>query len=106
MDNVRVEVAFATTPDDPAPAWTDISPFVDMTSGVSITGGRQDEYATVQTGSCRVSLNNIDGRFTPGNVSSPYYPNVKIRKKPRAQAIQDFAELSLQDSRCPPQRLR
>ena len=82
-DHLRVEVAFTTTPDDPSPAWTDISAYVDMTGGVSITTGRADEYAVVQTGSCRVSLDNTDGRFTPGNVSSPYYPNVKIRKKLR-----------------------
>ena len=82
-DHLRVECAFTTTPDDPSPAWTDISAWVDMTGGVSITTGRGDEYATVQTGTCRVSLDNTDGRFTPGNVASPYYPNVKIRKKLR-----------------------
>jgi hypothetical protein len=67
-DHIRVEVAFSTTPDDPAPAWEDISAFVDMTGGVSITTGRADEYAVVQTGSCRVFLDNTDGRFTPGLV--------------------------------------
>ena len=82
-DHLRVECAFTTTLDDPSPAWTDISAFVNMTDGVQITTGRADEYATVQTGTCRVSLDNSDGRFTPGNVSSPYYPNVKIRKKLR-----------------------
>lgn len=83
-DHIKVEIAFATAdPDDPAPTWTDITQWVDLVGGVSVTFGRGDEYANVQTGSARVSLVNTDGRFTPGNVSSPYYPNVKIRKRLR-----------------------
>lgn len=82
-DHIKVEVAFTTVPDDPAPNWTDISAYVDLNVGASITTGRGDEYASVQTGSARVALVNTDGRFTAGNVSSPYYPNVKIRKKLR-----------------------
>lgn len=83
FDHVKVEVAFASTPDDLAPVWTDISAWVDMDAGVSITTGRADEFATVQTGTCSVTLDNVDGRFTVGNAASPYYPNVKIRKKIR-----------------------
>jgi hypothetical protein len=83
MDHIRVECAFTTTPDDPAPAWTDITAFAELSSGVSITGGRGDEYAAVQAGTCRVGLDNTDGRFTPGNTAGAYYPDVKVRKKLR-----------------------
>lgn len=83
VDHIKVECAFTTTPDDPAPVWVNITAYVDLESGVSITGGRGDEYAAVQTGSARIALVNTDGRFTPGNTASPYYPNVKVRKKIR-----------------------
>lgn len=83
-DGVRVEVAFTTTPDDPAPAYEDISSYVDLsTSGISITRYRQDEFSTVQPGTCSIALKNDDGRFTADNTASTYYPNIKLRKKVR-----------------------
>src|ERR1019366_886203 len=83
VDHIKVEVAFDTVPDDPSPVWTDVSQWVRLEVGVAITTGRADEYAAVQTGTCKLALDNTDGRFTPGNVGSPYWPNVKIRRKLR-----------------------
>lgn len=82
-DHLTIEVAFTTTPDDPAPAWTDISTYVDLGAGIRITTGRADEFAVPQAGSCAFTVDNSDGRFTPGNTASPYWPDVLIRKKLR-----------------------
>ena len=86
-DHIKVEVAFASAPDDPAPTWTDITPYVELSAGITITRGRPDEYSQPQPGTCTLTLNNTDGRFTVGLATSPYYPNVKIRKKLRVSYI-------------------
>lgn len=83
IGDVRVECAFSTAPDDLAPAFVDISDYVAVQPGISITRGRMDEYAVVQPGTCRLSLDNTLGYFTAGYTGSPWYPNVKIRKKIR-----------------------
>lgn len=81
--NVRCEVAFATMPDDPAPAWVDLTSRVDLVAGISRSYGAADEFATVQPSSCSVTLDNADGALTPGNPSSPYYPNVRPQRRIR-----------------------
>ncbi|MGW3595015.1 LamG-like jellyroll fold domain-containing protein [Streptomyces sp. NPDC005167] len=57
--------------------WTDITPYVDVTSGVTITRGASDELSETQPGTASMTLDNADGRFTPGNPTSPYYPFVR-----------------------------
>ncbi|MGQ5580916.1 LamG-like jellyroll fold domain-containing protein [Streptomyces sp. ECR3.8] len=58
--------------------WTDISRYADVgQQGVSITRGASDELSETQPGTATLRLNNEDGRFTPGNPSSPYYPYVR-----------------------------
>jgi hypothetical protein len=57
--------------------WTDITPYVDVTSGVTITRGASDELSETQPGTASMTLDNSDGRFTPGNPSSPYAPFVR-----------------------------
>ena len=81
--NVRVEVAFTTGLDDPAPAFVDVSSWVVGNAGIQIVRGRLDEYATVSPGTCTLTFDNTDGRFTAGYAGSPWFPNVKIRKKLR-----------------------
>lgn len=81
---VKVEIAFSTQPNDPSPNYVDVTSYVRNVEGnVSITRGRQDRYDTVQPSKVGFTLLNLDGRFTPGNVSSPYYPNVKKGRKVR-----------------------
>ncbi|MGW7239741.1 LamG-like jellyroll fold domain-containing protein [Streptomyces sp. NPDC054804] len=63
---------------DPATiTWTDISTYVDMATGVSITRGASDELSETQPGTASLRLDNQDGRFTPGNAASPYSPFVR-----------------------------
>lgn len=80
---VKVEIAFTTQPNDPSPVWVDVTSSTKVLDGISITHGRQDQYSQVQPASLSLTLLNGDGRFTPGNTSSPYYPNVKKGRKIR-----------------------
>jgi hypothetical protein len=58
--------------------WTDISSYVDQVkAGVAISRGASDELSDTQPGTASLLLDNSDGRFTPGNASSPYYPFVR-----------------------------
>lgn len=57
--------------------WTDITQHVDTIQGVSITRGASDERAETQPGTVSMILDNSDGRFTPGNTGSPYWPYVR-----------------------------
>jgi hypothetical protein len=84
-DAVVVECAFDSNPDDAIAdqVWTDISPYVDMQAGVKITRGRQDEFSDIQPSKLTLTLDNRDGRFTPENTASPYYPNVVTGKRIR-----------------------
>ena len=83
LPTTTVEIAFATTPNDPSPVWVDITQWWRVSPPISITRGRQDERSEVQPSKCSLTLDNSDGRFTPGNVDSPYYPNVKKGRKVR-----------------------
>ncbi|MET7914467.1 LamG-like jellyroll fold domain-containing protein [Streptomyces avermitilis] len=57
--------------------WTDITQSVNQVQGVSITRGASDELSETQPGTATLRLDNQDGRFTPGNTASPYYPYVR-----------------------------
>lgn len=80
VGDTRVECAFSTQPDDPNPAWVDITDFAGVGDGIQISRGRQDEFTSVSAGQTACTLDNTDGRFTQGYAGSPFYPNVKIRK--------------------------
>jgi hypothetical protein len=82
-----VEIAFATAPDDPSPVWVDVTQWWRVSPPVSITRGRQDQLGEVQPSKFSLTLDNSDGRFTPGNVDSPYYPNVKKGRRVRVSEI-------------------
>ncbi|MER5601523.1 hypothetical protein [Streptomyces sp. NPDC002265] len=80
MTKLSVEAAFGTTLTDAVSTggtWTDISQYVDIVkNGVSITRGAADELSDIQVGTCTLTLDNSDGRFTPEFSGSPYFPNV------------------------------
>lgn len=80
---IRCEMAFTTTPNDPNPAYEDITSKLSLSPGPVFTRGRADELATVQAGQATFTLDNTDGQFTAGLTSSPRYPNIKLRKKVR-----------------------
>jgi hypothetical protein len=54
-----------------AGAMVDVSSYVEFTSPVARSFGRQDEFRDTSPGTFSFTLNNYDGRFTPGNLSSP-----------------------------------
>ena len=83
LPTTRIEIAFATLPDDPSPVWTDVTSSARLPVGINATHGRQDQYESAQPARFSVTLMNPDGRYTPGNVNSPYYPNVKKGRKIR-----------------------
>ena len=58
--------------------WTDISQYVDgIVNGITVSRGASDELSETQPGTATLRLDNADGRFTPGNAASPYYPYVR-----------------------------
>lgn len=79
MVDGKVELAFGSgrTTDPSAYGWVDVSDYVEGHQAVTITRGRGDEFAEAQPSTLTLTLDNKDGRFTPGNTASPYYPNVK-----------------------------
>lgn len=84
----RLDVALASTPLAATPTWTDLSAFLRLEHGVTISrGGRPDEFSAVQPGNFQCTLDNSGGQFTMGNASSAYYPNVVKNKRLRFTAI-------------------
>lgn len=61
--------------------FTDISSYVRLDQGVTITRGRQDNISSVQPGRCTFTVVNDDGRFTPGYSGSPYAPGVILGRR-------------------------
>lgn len=76
MTRLVVEAGFGYAVTASTIVWTDITQYVDTVQGVQISRGASDELAQVQPGTCRLTLDNSDGRFTPTHSGSPYYPNV------------------------------
>lgn len=76
--DVVVEIAFGSGYATPAASrsWTDVSSYVEGQSLVTITRGRSDEFSDVTPSRLTVTLDNRDGRFTPGYASGANYPNV------------------------------
>lgn len=71
---VLLEMAFGAQPLGTSFTWTDVSAYL---QGYDLQQrGRTTEFDLCQSAVLTVHLNNTDGRFDPGNTSSPYYPNV------------------------------
>ncbi|MEU9792876.1 hypothetical protein AB0E27_20000 [Streptomyces sparsogenes] len=57
-------------------SWVDITSYVltrDGSEKIAITRGQRDEGSETEQSTCRLQLNNRDGRFSPRNPNSPYY---------------------------------
>ena len=81
----KVEIEFT------AGTWTDVTAWWDAKRPVTTTGGRSDTDERVQPGRLSgLMLDNTDGRFTVGNTSGAYWPNVMVGKKVRL-ALKDPA---------------
>lgn len=64
--DLRVELLLAGV-------WTDVTPWVSDTDRVVVTHGIADEAESADPATCRLTLENRDGRFSPKNPLSPYY---------------------------------
>lgn len=84
---LRVLVAFASAPEDPAQQWTDVS--ADVTGEVTLERGRPDEFSAVEPGRMSVTLDNSSGNYTYGNASGAHYPNVLPGKRIRVDVSAD-----------------
>lgn len=71
----RVEVALGANPAaDPATwLWQDITQWVRYDPGITINYGRRDESSRVDASSCRLTLDNRDGRFARRNPYGPWF---------------------------------
>ncbi|WP_455360026.1 phage head spike fiber domain-containing protein [Streptomyces sp. SYSU K21746] len=90
MTRLVVECGFGSTVSTALASitWTDITEFVDVrNSSVVINRGASDEVSDIQPGTCTLTLDNSDGRFSPGLASSPYHPNVKKDTPLRVRVI-------------------
>jgi hypothetical protein len=80
--DLEIEVAFNNDIDETLYAqsgWTSILPYVASFSGD--LRGRAYELDRSEAGSLSVTLDNQDGRFLPGSIQSPYFPNVKSDRR-------------------------
>jgi hypothetical protein len=60
--------------------WTDVSTYVELDQGLTITVGRGDERSEADANHLTLTLDNSDGRFTPGKTGGAYYPNVLLNR--------------------------
>ena len=84
--NYKVSVKFDGT------NWTDVSQYV---KDFDISEGRSYEFDEFETATLTVTFDNEDGRFTPGRLSSPYYPNVKPSRAIKVEAIDGVTTYAL-----------
>lgn len=63
--------------------WTDITQDVYLRDPITITRGRHDEGSRVDPGSCALTLNNRDGKYSPRNPLSPYFGQIGRNTKLR-----------------------
>lgn len=78
LPNIKVEFAPTGDASSTSPTWVNITAYLRLSDGVTFTRGRTDERSTAQPGSLSLTLNNDDGRFTPGLAAGAYAP-LKIR---------------------------
>lgn len=69
-------------------AWTDISPDVRYADRIQITNGRPDESSRTQPSTCRFTLNNQGGRYSPRNPVSPLYGKIGRNTRVRVSVDQ------------------
>lgn len=83
-----IEIAFLSQPMSTSPIWTDVTPYTFVhDTPLQIVRGRTDEFSRIQPGTLTLGLDNSDGRFTRGNTSSPYWPNVRQGRRIRVSYL-------------------
>jgi hypothetical protein len=76
------------------PGWTDVTSYVHSRDGIQITRGRADETAKVERSTCRLSIDNRDGRFSPRNPTGEYFGRIS-RNTPLRVLLTDFGDSHL-----------
>jgi hypothetical protein len=77
-DSTTIEIEFTDG------VWTDVTSLVNVGAGaITRKVGRSTQLDTISAGSLSFTLDNPDGRFTPDNALSTYYPNVVEGKRVR-----------------------
>ena len=95
-----VRADFSGTAYGGSPTWTDITDYLltgDGGAPINISGGRQNWLGDPNPGTCSFTLDNRDGRFTPGNASSPYTPHVKAGVRVRVTVTVASTDVHLFD---------
>jgi hypothetical protein len=59
-------------PATPNPNWLDVTSFVDVTQGITITPGRTDGLSDPSSATCTFTVDNSDGRWIAGNPSGAW----------------------------------
>lgn len=76
---------------DPAstayPTWVEITPWVETEAATTITRGRQDGLSDVNAGTCTLTVDNSDGRFTAGNPNGAWYGQIRKGSWLRVDAV-------------------
>lgn len=83
---VSIEIGFVNDALDEPVTWVEVAKYVQQGK---ISRGRAHELSRFDAGTMTLTLSNRDGRFSPFNSSSPYYPNVKPFRPIRARATYD-----------------
>jgi len=65
-------------PNTPIPALLEVTSFVEADTTINIKRGRADGLSDVTVGTCSLTVDNTDGRWTPTNPTGPWF--VLIRK--------------------------
>jgi hypothetical protein len=81
-----IEMAFGDQIFDTTPTWTDVTAYVRAGDSMSLRRGRRGQFSEVQPGTGSFTLDNRDGRFTPGLSTGAYYPNIKRSVPVRVRA--------------------
>lgn len=74
-------------------AWT--TALVYGRDGISISRGRSDESSTVDRSTCRLTLNNRDGRYSPRNPTGIYFGKIGRNTRVRVGVEQEESYLYL-----------
>ncbi|WP_423833368.1 carbohydrate binding domain-containing protein [Streptomyces manipurensis] len=77
MTRPVLRAAFGYAPTATSVTWTDITPWLNLKSGIRISRGASDELSQTQPSLMNLVLDNEDGRFSSGLATSPYYPHVR-----------------------------
>jgi hypothetical protein len=73
---VRVYVAW-DPPSAANPAWIEVTQFVDIPATITITRGRPDGESAPQVGTCNLTVDNSDGRWSPANPNGAWFGQIR-----------------------------